>query len=133
MSALSVGQVQLLPVSVGSGRPVEHPQPQLPVLVVQAQQLPANPWLRPDNQDKVQQQVQWALVASMLLVLLQQVGTLSRSQQSTALHAHQSKSTAIWRTRTSDSALKWKTVSGFSINKKLSWTLAIKSFVFWIS
>ena len=87
---------------------LEGQAPQLQVLV--ADQLLVNPWL-PQGSDKVQQRVQWALVASVVLVPLQQAGTRSKSRRSTARRALRSRSTATRKTRTSASALKWKTVS----------------------
>ena len=83
---------------------------QLQALVGQVQQLLVHPWLQRDS-DKDQQRAQWALVASVVLVPLQQAGILSKSRRSTARRAHQSKSTVTRRTRTFVSALKWKTVS----------------------
>ena len=102
----------------------DHPQPAvvraqlLPALgdrarrhqVLVADQLPVHPWL-PQGSDKVQQRVQWALVASVQLVPPQQAGIRSKSRRSTARRALRSKSTATRRTRTSASVLKWKTVS----------------------
>ena len=87
---------------------LEGQAPQLQVLV--ADQLLVNPWL-PQGSDKVQQRVQWALVASVQLVPPQQAGIRSKSRRSTARRALRSKSTATRRTRTSASVLKWKTVS----------------------
>ena len=113
--ALSADKAQLLRVLVGLEQLVGLKEPQLQVLVGQAQQPLVNQWPRPelDSQGKVQQRVQSASVASMLLVPLRRAGTLSRSRLSTAQLVLRVKSIATWRTRTSDSALKWRTVSGF--------------------
>ena len=97
----AVVKAQLLPALVDRAR-------RLQVLVVD--QLPVNLWLL-QGSDKVQQRAQWALVASVVLVPLQQAGTRSKSRRSTARRALRSRSTATRRTRTSASALKWKTVS----------------------